>query len=377
MNILILCYPTFGGSGVVASELGIGLAEKGHTVHFISNSQPVRLMRTEMRRIYFHQVSVFHYPLFEFSPYESAMTGKVLEVVKRFSIKIIHVHYAIPYAMVANSVKEIMKDEGKEIKVITTLHGTDITLVGKDKSYSPVVAFSINKSDVVTAVSKWLKEQTYKNFSIEKEIQVIYNFVDCKKGEDCKKQISPDKYKYKKEGEFLISHISNFRKVKRVQDIIRSFHIISNHFPSKLVLAGDGPERCAAQELAETFGIAEKVSFLGNINVVKDVLRESDVYFLVSESESFGLSALEAMACGTPVIASNSGGIVEFVKNGYNGFISKIGDIDSYAKQGIELFLNEKKQKQFRENAIKTATKFSKEKIITEYEQVYQHLLEE
>jgi len=373
LKIGIVCYPTFGGSGVVATELGLGLARKGHQIHFITYRQPARL-NTFQQNIYFHEVSGEDYPLFEYSPYDTALASKLVDVVKHENLDILHVHYAIPHAAVAYMVKKILLAEGKYIPVVTTLHGTDITLVGTNKAFAPVVAFSINKSDGVTAVSEYLKEETYKQFNIAKDIEAIPNFIDfkrfTKKNKDhFKKAIAP-------EGEKILAHVSNFRKVKRVGDVIRVFEKVYAETPCKLLLIGDGPERQNAEELCRKIGLCEEVRFLGKQDAVEELLAVADLFILPSASESFGLAALEAMACEVPVISSNVGGIPEVNIHGETGFLSSLGDIDDMAKNAIYLLKNEEVLESFRKNALKQAQTFHIDKILPRYESYYHKIIE-
>ena len=372
LNIGIVCYPTFGGSGVVATELGLGLAKKGHQIHFITYRQPARL-NTFQENIYYHEVSGEDYPLFEYSPYDTALASKLVDVVKYEKLDLLHVHYAIPHAAVAYMVKKILLAEGKYIPVVTTLHGTDITLVGSNKAFAPVVAFSINKSDGVTAVSEHLKEATYDYFNIDNEIRVIPNFIDfqrfTKKNKDhFKKAISPN-------GEKILAHVSNFRKVKRVDDVIRVFEKVYKEIPCKLLLIGDGPERQHTEELCRDIGLCHEVRFLGKQDAVEELLAVADLFILPSASESFGLAALEAMACEVPVISSNIGGIPEVNIDGKTGFLSSLGDIDDMAKNAITLLKDEEKLETFRKNALAQAQSFHIDKILPQYEQYYHEVI--
>jgi len=374
LKIGIVCYPTFGGSGVVATELGLGLAKKGHQIHFITYRQPARL-NTFQENIYYHEVSGEDYPLFEYSPYDTALASKLVDVVKYENLDLLHVHYAIPHAAVAYMVKKILLAEGKYIPVVTTLHGTDITLVGANKAFAPVVAFSINKSDGVTAVSEYLREATYKQFKINKEIEAIPNFIDfdrfTKKNKDhFKKAIAP-------EGEKILAHVSNFRKVKRVGDVIKIFEKVYAETPCKLLLIGDGPERQNAEELCRKIGLCEEVRFLGKQDAVEELLAVADLFILPSASESFGLAALEAMACEVPVISSNVGGIPEVNIHGETGFHSELGDIEDMAKNAIYLLKNEDVLEKFRKNALKQAQTFHIDKILPQYENYYQKVIRE
>jgi len=373
MKIGIVCYPTFGGSGVIATELGKAMAEKGHNVHFITYSQPVRLDFFS-ENISYHEVSVANYPLFEYAPYESALTSKLVDVVKYEKLDILHVHYAIPHASVAWLAKQILAAEGIHIPVVTTLHGTDITLVGKDMSFEPVVTFAINHSDGVTAVSESLKKDTYDNFKVEKDIEVIYNFIDLKrfskkKKDHFRKAIAPF-------GEKLIVHTSNFRKVKRIEDVVYTFDKIIKKLPSKLLLIGDGPERPGIEKLCRDVGNCEHVRFLGKQEAIEEILSVCDLFIMPSESESFGLAALEAMACQVPVISSDAGGMPELNIHGVTGYLSKVGDVEDMAKHSIELLSNPEKLLQFRKNALDQAKNFDIQVIMPQYEKFYMKIIE-
>lgn len=373
MKIGIVCYPTFGGSGVIATELGKALAEKGHSIHFITYSQPVRLDFFS-ENISYHEVAVANYPLFEFAPYESALTSKLVDVVKYEKLDILHVHYAIPHASVAWLAKQILATQGIHIPIVTTLHGTDITLVGKDMSFEPVVTFAINHSDGVTTVSESLKRDTYKNFKIEKEIEVIHNFIDLerfsKKAKDhFKKAIAPF-------GEKLIVHTSNFRKVKRVQDVVHAFDQIIREIPAKLLLIGDGPERPAIEKLCRDLGNCDHVRFLGKQEAIEEILSVCDLFMMPSESESFGLAALEAMACQVPVISSNTGGMPELNIHGVTGYLSDVGNVDEMARYAIDLLKDPEKHNTFKKNALQQAKKFDIHVILPKYEKFYQKVVE-
>jgi L-malate glycosyltransferase len=373
MKIGIVCYPTFGGSGVIATELGKALAEKGHSIHFITYSQPVRLDFFS-ENISYHEVAVANYPLFEFAPYESALTSKLVDVVKYEKLDILHVHYAIPHASVAWLAKQILATQGIHIPIVTTLHGTDITLVGKDMSFEPVVTFAINHSDGVTTVSESLKQDTYKNFKIDKEIEVIHNFIDLerfsKKAKDhFKKAIAPF-------GEKLIVHTSNFRKVKRVQDVVHAFDQIIKEIPAKLLLIGDGPERPAIEKLCRDLGNCDQVRFLGKQEAIEEILSVCDLFMMPSESESFGLAALEAMACQVPVISSNTGGMPELNIHGVTGYLSDVGNVDEMARFAIDLLKDTEKHNAFKKNALEQAKKFDIHVILPKYEKFYQKVIE-
>ncbi len=372
MKIGIVCYPTFGGSGVVATELGKALAEKGHQVHFITYTQPVRLNFFN-ENLFYHAVYVPSYPLFQYPPYELALSSTIANVVKYEKLDILHVHYAIPHASSAYMSKQMLRSAGINLPVVTTLHGTDITLVGKDKSFEPVVTFSINESDGVTTVSESLRQDTYDHFDIKKDIRVISNFIDLKRFKrqeksHFKKAISPDDEK-------LLVHTSNFRKVKRVQDVMEIFSMVRKEVPSKLLLVGDGPERTNMEHLCRKLGICEDVRFLGKIGAVEEVLSIADLFLMPSEKESFGLAALEAMACEVPVISSNTGGIPELNLHGKTGFVSEVGDVQDMARNALHI-LQDENLKTFRENALKRAKCFDIQKILPQYEAYYEEVLE-
>ena len=372
MKIGIVCYPTYGGSGVVATELGIGLAKAGHEIHFITYKRPARLS-TFQENVFLHEVNAQDYPLFEYEPYETALASKLVDVVKFEKLDLLHVHYAIPHASVAYLAKKILLAEGRYVPVITTLHGTDITLVGNNPSFSPVVAFSINKSDGVTAVSNSLREQTYEYFKINNDIKVIYNFIDfqrfSKKNKDhFKKAIAPN-------GERILAHVSNFRKVKRVEDVISVFQKVYEQLPCKLLLIGDGPERRKAEELCRQTGLCHEVRFLGKQDAIEELLAISDLFLMPSASESFGLAALEAMACEVPVISSNAGGLPEVNLHGETGFLSEIGDVEDMAKNALLILQNENTLKEFRQNALAQAKRFDISNILPQYEAFYEEVL--
>lgn len=372
MKIGIVCYPTYGGSGVLATELGKGLANNGHKVHFITYRQPARLT-TFHENIFYHEVSGSDYPLFEYPPYDTALASKLVDVVLYENLDILHVHYAIPHATVAYMAKKILLTKGKYIPVITTLHGTDITLVGRNVSFTPVVEFSINKSDGVTAVSHSLKQQTLDSFDISTDIEVIHNFIDFdrfrKTNKDhFKKLIAPN-------GERILVHVSNFRKVKRVEDVIRTFEKVYKEVPCKLLLIGDGPEREGCERLCREIGLCHEIRFLGKQDAVEELLAIGDLFLMPSASESFGLAALEAMACEVPVISSNVGGIPEVNIHGETGFLSDVGDIDSMAAHAIDLLKNDAKLSHFRANALRQAKRFDLQQMLPKYEAYYQHIL--
>ncbi|MBA2423663.1 MAG: N-acetyl-alpha-D-glucosaminyl L-malate synthase BshA [Chitinophagales bacterium] len=373
MKIGIVCYPTYGGSGVVATELGKALAQKGHKVHFISYRAPARLDGF-VENVYYHEVSFADYPLFERAPYETALSSKIVDVAKFEQLDLLHVHYAIPHAATAYMAKQILKTQGIDLPYITTLHGTDITLVGKDPTYAPVVTFSINQSDGVTAVSENLKEQTYQNFNISPNIEVIPNFVDLRrfrkaKKEHFKKAIAPN-------GEKILIHTSNFRKVKRTHDVVLIFQKVHEQIPSKLLLVGDGPERQNLEILSRDLNISEDIRFLGKQDPVEELLAVSDLFLMPSETESFGLAALEAMACQVPVIASNAGGIPEIILHGVTGFMSSVGDVDDMSKNAIAILSNEDLLNRMKHQALQHSLKYDIEKILPIYEAYYKKVLQ-
>jgi N-acetyl-alpha-D-glucosaminyl L-malate synthase BshA len=372
MKIGITCYPTYGGSGVIATELGKELAIRGHEVHFISYALPFRLSHY-VENIVFHEVEISNYPLFEFPLYSLSLASKMVEVAEFEKLDLLHVHYAIPHATSAYLAKEMMR-KNRDLKIFTTLHGTDITLVGLEPSFLPLVKFSIEKSDGVTAVSRFLKEKTLTNYSCETEIQVIPNFVDTDlfkphENGEFRNAIAP-------RGEKLLIHTSNFRTVKRVPDTIRVFEKVQKEIPSKLILVGDGPDRSECERLCRQLELCDKVKFLGKQDGLVEILSSSDLFLIPSQSESFGLAALEAMACGLPVISSSVGGLPELVKHNETGFIAEIGDVDRMAKYALELLTNEKKYKLFSENSRQRAVnKFDKSKVVPLYEEYYEHIL--
>ncbi|KAA5548295.1 N-acetyl-alpha-D-glucosaminyl L-malate synthase BshA [Adhaeribacter rhizoryzae] len=370
MNIGIVCYPTFGGSGVVATELGKELALKGHRVHFITYSQPARLDFFN-ENLFYHEVIVPSYPLFQYDPYELALASKMVDIVQFEKLDVLHVHYAIPHASAAFMAKQILKTKGIQIPVITTLHGTDITLVGKDPSFEPVVTFSINQSDGVTAVSADLRTETYNHFRIEKDIEVIPNFINLERFQRQRKEhfktaISPF-------GEKLLVHTSNFRSVKRVQDVIKIFYKVRQQIPSKLLMVGDGPDRIKAEKLCRKLDVCSDVRFLGKLEAVEEVLSVADLFLMPSEKESFGLAALEAMACQVPVISSNAGGIPELNIHGVTGFSSPVGDVADMVKNAL-FILDDANLPQFKANALARAKDFETSKIVPLYEQFYQKI---
>jgi len=371
IKIGIVCYPTFGGSGVVATELGKALAQEGHEIHFITYSQPSRLDFLN-ENLFYHEVDIRTYPLFEYPPYELALASKMVSVVINEKLDLLHVHYAIPHASAAYMAKQILKTKGINIPVVTTLHGTDITLVGRDATYEPVVTFSINQSDGVTAVSEDLKRETYEYFKITQDIKVIPNFIDLEKfkkqkKDHFKKAICPN-------GESLIVHTSNFRKVKRIPDVMNVFNNIHKIIPSKLLMIGDGPERATAEAMAREFHIADGVRFLGKQEAVEEVLSVADLFLMPSEKESFGLAALEAMACEVPVISSNTGGLPELNIQGKTGFLSNIGDVEDMTKKAL-FILDKNNLPGFKQNALNRAKEFDIHKILPLYENFYNKII--
>ncbi len=369
MKIGIVCYPTFGGSGVLATELGKALAEKGHEIHFITYQQPVRL-NSFHENIFYHEVRVPTYPLFDYPPYELALASTMVDVILNHDLDLIHAHYAIPHASAAYTAKQIVKQKtGRSVPVITTLHGTDITLVGRDKTYEPVVTFSINESDAITAVSENLKQETLKHFDIRKEIQVIHNFVDLKRFN--KKPLGAFKKVISAHDEKIVVHASNFRKVKRIDDVMAIFKNIHAATPSKLLMVGDGPERPVAEDLARQYGIESDVRFLGKQEQMEDILAVSDLFLLPSEYESFGLAALEAMAASVAVVSSNAGGLGEINIDGKTGYTAEVGDVARMSAKAIELLTDDAKLKTFKHNALEQAKLFDIHHIIPIYEQLY------
>ncbi len=373
MNIGIVCYPTFGGSGVVATELGKALAHKGHKVHFITYQQPVKL-DIFSENIFYHEVKVSDYPLFDYQPYELVLTSKLVDVVKFEKLDVLHVHYAIPHASAAYMAKQILASEGIHIPFITTLHGTDITLVGKDSSFEPVITFSINKSDAVTAVSEDLKKDTLKHFKINRDIEVIPNFV-CLEQYNYNGSIQSIRNSVAPNGEKILIHISNFRKVKRTQDVIKIFDIVRQQIPAKLLMVGDGPERHRLEELCRELGTCDLVTFLGKVKDTERVLAASDLFILPSETESFGLAALEAMAAKTPVISTNTGGIPEVNNQGISGYLSDIGNVEEMATNALKILSNNETLAQFKEGAYNEAKKFDIHAILPMYEELYERVV--
>ena len=373
MKIGIVCYPTFGGSGVLATELGKALAQKGHHIHFITYQQPVRL-NGFIPNIYYHEVQVPTYPLFDYPPYETALASTMVDVIKNNQLQLLHVHYAIPHASAAFMAKKILEQEGIYIPVITTLHGTDITLVGRDKTYAPVVAFSINQSDAITAVSQNLRDETYRTFRIEKNIEVIHNFVDVQRFS--RKPIDAFKKVIAPNGERILIHASNFRKIKRVDDVVKIFYEVNKQIPSKLLFVGDGPERVSAEQLCRQLNVCDDVRFVGKQEQMEDILAIGDLFLLTSEYESFGLAALEAMAAGVPVVSTNAGGLPEIMIQGVTGYMGDVGDIDTMSAQAMDILTNEVRLKEFKMAASQQAQSFDISNIIPIYEKLYDEVLE-
>jgi N-acetyl-alpha-D-glucosaminyl L-malate synthase BshA len=374
MKIGIVCYPTYGGSGVVATELGLGLARHGHEVHFITYRRPVRLAHFH-ENVFYHEVDSEDYPLFEYPPYDTALASKIVDVVKYHQLDLLHVHYAIPHAAVAYMAKKILLAHGHYMPVVTTLHGTDITLVGSNSAFAPVVEFSINKSDGVTAVSQSLKDDTLQLFDIQRDIRVIYNFIDFERfkkvnKDHFKKIIAPD-------GERILVHTSNFRKVKRVEDVILIFKQVHLKVPSKLLMIGDGPERQSAERLCRELGLGNDVRFLGRQDAIEELLAICDLFLMPSESESFGLAALEAMACEVPVVSTDSGGLPEVNIHGVTGFMSTTGNVDEMAHYAIQLLQDDEMLQKFRENALAQAMRFDIHNILPDYEAYYEEILKQ
>lgn len=372
MKIAIVCYPTFGGSGVVATELGIELTKRNHEVHFITYSQPVRLALLN-KNIHYHEVVVPEYPLFHYQPYELALSSKIVDTVKEYGIDLLHVHYAIPHAFAGYMAKQMLAEQGISLPMVTTLHGTDITLVGNHPFYKTAVSFSINQSDYVTSVSADLKKSTYELFDTAKDIHVIPNFIEDKNTSDifiqCRRNL------FAEDGERIVTHISNFRKVKRILDVVKVFDGIQKEMPAKLMMVGDGPERLGAEQLVKKLGIENKVIFFGNSSEIDSILKYSDLFLLPSETESFGLAALEAMANKVPVISSNTGGLPEVNVQGVSGFMDNIGDIDGMVQHAIEILKDDATLQQFKEQAYEHSKNFSVDKIVPLYEAIYNKAL--
>jgi len=375
MKIAVVCYPTFGGSGVVATELGLELAKKGHEIHFITYKQPVRLELLSPN-IFYHEVNVQEYPLFHYQPYELALSSKIVDMVRLYNIELLHVHYAIPHAYAGYMAKKMLEEDGIEIPMITTLHGTDITLVGKHPNYKTAVSFSINKSDAVTSVSESLKNETYKIFDINKEIHVVPNFIDFsdtlhRSKRKCERHIIAQN------NERIITHISNFRSVKRIPDVIDIFYKVQQKIPAKLMMVGDGPEKEKAENQCEELRISDKVIFFGNTHEINRILCSSDLFLLPSQTESFGLAALEAMALEVPVISSNSGGLPEVNINGFSGYLSEVGNTNEMAENALKILQDDKTLEQFKKNAHQIALKFDIQNILPLYENLYVNLINE
>ena len=372
MKIGIVCYPTFGGSGVVATELGLELSKRGHEIHFITYNQPVRLELLS-NNVHYHEVTVPEYPLFHYQPYELALSSKLVDMVKLHKIEILHVHYAIPHAYAAYMAKKMLQEEGIYVPIVTTLHGTDITLVGSHPFYKPAVTFSINKSDAVTAVSHSLREDTLRLFDIKNEIHVVPNFIDLDKHDykftDCHRTMMASN------NEKIITHISNLRPVKRVQDVIEVFYNIQKEMPAKLMLIGEGPERERIEYQCQELGILDKVIFFGRSNEINKILYFSDLFLLTSETESFGLAALEAMASSVPIISSNTGGIPEVNVDGVSGYLCNVGDVDDMTEKALYILSDDKRLKTFKENARKESLKFDLHTIVPQYEAIYEDTL--
>src|ERR1035437_8352641 len=372
MKIGMVCYPTFGGSGVVATELGKNLAAKGHEVHFISYSRPVRL-GLDLPNIFFHEVSVIDYPLFDYSPYEILLSSKITDIARHYKLDLLHAHYAIPHASAAYMAKQVLASQGIKIGVVTTLHGTDITLLGKDPAFEPVITFAINQSDAVTAVSQSLNNDTLKYFDVKKDIRVIPSFVcleeyEIKNKEERKKLYAPY-------GEKILMHVSNYRKVKRVEDVLRVFDKVRKQIPAKLVLVGDGPEKVNIEKLCKELDTCGDIHSLGKVKDVEKVLGLADLFLLTSETESFGLAALEAMAAHVPVVSTNTGGIPEVNVHGFSGMLSNVGDVDDMAKNALAILSDEKTHQKFCNNAFEQAKKFRIENILPMYEKLYEEVI--
>ena len=374
MNIGIVCYPTYGGSGVLATELGMALSHKGHNVHFITSHQPVKLNFLNAN-LHFHEVFIEDYPLFHYQPYELALSSKLVEVVEKYELDIVHVHYAIPHAYAAYMAKQMLEQKGIKLPIVTTLHGTDITLVGSHPVYKTAVEFSINNSDIVTAVSESLRSDTLRLFTIYNKIEVIYNFIDFEmqkdwNDDDCLRDTLADSK------EKIITHVSNFRPVKRIKDVVKIFNKVQEKIPSKLLMVGDGPDREKAETLARELGIKDKILFLGKSDEVRKILCLTDLFLLPSQTESFGLAALEAMAARTPVISTNTGGLPEVNLHGVTGLLSDVGDVDDMANNAISILKDEKVLEKYKDGAYKFAQKFSIDKILPQYERMYKLIID-
>jgi len=374
MKIGIVLYPTFGGSGVVATELGKALALKGHQIHFITYSQPVRL-GSFRENIFYHEVAITDYPLFDYQPYETVLASKMVDVVKYEKLDLLHVHYAIPHASAAFMAQQILKTQGIDIPFITTLHGTDITLVGKDPSFEPVITFCINASNAVTAVSDSLKKDTYAHFATDREIHVIPNFIQAKT--ELKPVDLEKRRHYAMDHERILCHISNFRKVKRVEDVVEIFKRVQERIPAKLIMGGDGPERVLVERMSRDLGICDKIIFTGKVRETGPILEIADLFLLPSETESFGLAALEAMAEGVPVVSSNTGGIPEVNEHGFSGFLSNVGNVEEMSGYAIQLLSDDATLQKFREQALVQAHKFSLKEVLPLYEDLYTSVIRE
>lgn len=370
MKIAVVCYPTFGGSGVVATELGIALAEKGHEIHFVTYKQPVRLEYLS-DNIFFHEVSVPKYPLFHYQPYELALSSKLVDTIRKHKIDLLHVHYAIPHAYAGYMAKQMLKEEGIHLPMVTTLHGTDITLVGNDPFFKPAVTFSMNKSDAITSVSENLREDILRLFDVKKEVHVIPNFINLEQHNKKSLNSKCHRSRMAKEEEHIVTHISNLRPVKRLMDVIEVFDKIQKELPAKLIVVGEGPDKLKAEALCAKKGIKDRVIFLGNSLEINEILGFSDLFILPSDTESFGLAALEAMASGVPVISSSAGGLPEVNIDGVSGFLSPVGDIDGMAANALKILKDEEVLNRFKESAMHTAEKFSIEKVVPLYEDLY------
>ena len=372
MNIGIVCYPTYGGSGVVATELGKALARRGHKIHFITYRQPARL-ESFQENVFYHEVNFNNYPLFEYPPYETVLASKIVDVARFEALDLMHVHYAIPHASAAYLAKQILAQGNHHLPVITTLHGTDITLVGKDPTFAPVVSFSINMSDGVTAVSESLRRDTQEHFRIRRDIEVIPNFLDF----DRFKKLDKDHFRkaIASQGEKILVHVSNFRKVKRVGDVVKVFDRVRKEIPAKLLLIGDGPERQNVEQLCRELGTCDQISFLGKQEAVEEILAVSDLFLMPSESESFGLAALEAMACGVPVISTNTGGLPEVNIEGETGFMADVGDVDHMTAKALEILRNEELLSKLRKGAMDQANRFSLDAVLPQYEAYYKQVV--
>lgn len=373
MKIGIVCYPTYGGSGVLATELGMALADKGHEVHFITYNHPVRLDYLS-HHLHFHRVDIEEYPLFQYQPYELALSSKMVEVVRKHNLEILHVHYAIPHAYAAYMAKEMLKEKGIHIKVVTTLHGTDITLVGSHPNYKTAVEFSINHSDVVTAVSNNLKQTTIERFKVTTDIQVVYNFIDLQKYAQAEEGIC-QRNTLAEPNEVILTHVSNFREVKRVHDVIKIFYGVQKEVPSKLLLIGEGPDRFKAETLTKKLNISDKVFFLGNSTEVRKILCYSDIFLLPSQTESFGLAALEAMAGRTAIISTNSGGLPEVNVHGKTGYLSAVGDVEDMICNTLQIVRDRETLERFKNQAYEHAKTFSLDNIVPVYEEIYENCL--